>query len=95
MRRCASASGRRGARAGLLTDSLAEAARGADEDLLGDAVPVVLLQQLPVQACECTRLFQLEEGARGRADEVLAPRGTGGVSASIVFLNKNKRQNGK
>jgi len=96
-RRCASASGRRGARAGLLTDGLAEAARGADEDLLGDTVPIVLLQQLPVHACECARLLELEERARGRADEVLATRGTGGVSASsaerrcYLKINENKK----
>jgi len=96
-RRCASASGRRGARARLLTDGLAEAARGADEDLLGDAVPIVLLQQLPVHACEGARLLELEERARGRADEVLATRGTGGISASrahrrcYLKINENKK----
>lgn len=55
----------------LLTDGLPEAPRGADQDLLRDAVPVVLLEQLRVHAGEGARLLHLEERARGRPDEVL------------------------
>ena len=80
-----------------LTDGLPEAPRGADQDLLRDAVPVVLLEQLRVHAGEGARLLHLEERARGRADEVLATRGTGGVSASraqrrcYLKINENKK----
>jgi len=61
---------RRGGR-GALTDRLPEAPRGRDQDFLRDAVPVVLLEQLRVHAGERARLLHLEEGARGRPDEVL------------------------
>jgi hypothetical protein len=60
-----------GIRGAALTDCLPEAPRGRDQDFLRDAVPVVLLEQLRVHAGERARLLHLEEGARGRPDEVL------------------------
>ena len=47
--------------AGGVTDGFPETQRGADQDLLRNAVPAVLLEQLCVHAGEGVRLLHLEE----------------------------------
>ena len=48
-----------------------EAPRGAYQNLLRDAVPVVLGEELCMHSRERSRLLHLEEGPRGRSNEVL------------------------
>jgi hypothetical protein len=54
-----------------LTYCLSEAPWGADQNLLRDAVPVILDEELCVHSRERSRLLHLEEGSRGRSNEVL------------------------
>jgi len=71
-------------------DRLAEAPRRADEHLLREVVPRVLLQHLLVRARKAAERLHLPEGARARLQKVLVEEAL--VEAAVPARGVEKRQ---